>query len=163
MGVLVPRPYRAVDAERHVHRGRVRVAGVDVRLLVPEDDDGRLLTRTCDIGSHVDPSAPRAQMEVVDGGQVVDLSMYLPGGSTVVTSAPSSVVRLISYASGSSVDPTVPMSFGRPVVDVSVVAVSVAMVFTVVADPSSFRSPHPTAASATTASPMGSAKRMALI
>jgi hypothetical protein len=75
-------------------------------------------------------------------------SVYLPGGSTVVTSAPSSVVRLISYASGSSVDPTVPMSFGRSTVGV---------------DPSSSPSLHPTAASATTASPMGSAERMVLI
>ena len=47
-----------------------------------------------------------------------------------------------------------PMSFRGPVVDVSVVVVSVATVSTVVADSSSLPSPHPTAASATTASPM---------
>ena len=35
--------------------------------------------RPCDLGGHVDPSAPRAQMEVVDGGQVVDLKHVLAG------------------------------------------------------------------------------------
>jgi hypothetical protein len=77
--VLVLRPYPAVDAEGHVHRGRVRVAGVDVRLPVLEHDDGLLLTRTCDIGGHVDPGIPRAQMEVVDGGAVGDLKGVLAG------------------------------------------------------------------------------------
>lgn len=68
-----------MDAEGHVHRGRVRVAGVDVRLPVPEHDDGRLLTRACDISGHVDPGVPRVEMEVVQGGEVGDLERVFAG------------------------------------------------------------------------------------
>ena len=74
----------------------MRVAEVDVGLRLLEQDDGRLLARTGDIGGHLDRGARPAQMEVVDGGRVVDLERVFAGGSTVVTSAASPVVRWIS-------------------------------------------------------------------
>ena len=79
MGVESCVPYPAVDAEGLVHRGRVHVADVDVRLRLVEQDDGPLLSRTCDIGGDVDRGARPAKMEVVDGGQVVDLEPVFAG------------------------------------------------------------------------------------
>lgn len=57
----------------------MRVAEVDVSLRLLEPHDGRLRSRPWQLGGHVDPGASRGQMEVVDGGQVVDLEPVFAG------------------------------------------------------------------------------------